>query len=106
LPTGVGPVPESAPQSGWAEWLVMIARALNQVLNGKINASTTLTLTANATSTTLTDDRIGPSSHIALTPLTSSATALDIAPYVSSRGSGTATISHGSSTATDLTFST
>jgi len=102
---GIGPVPESVPQSSWDAWLTQIARALNLVLGGKLNARTTLTLTASATSTTLTDTRIGPNTHIALTPLTSSATAIDIAPYISAQTKGSATISHGSSTASDLNFS-
>ena len=109
--SGTPPPPESI-TGNWAgdllrlvQWIGMIARTLIGVLRGKINATTTITLTQSATSTTLTDDRIGPSSHIALVPLTSSATAIDIAPYISARIPGSATISHGSSSANDLNFS-
>lgn len=105
LGNNVAPIPESPSDLGEPSWRVMIARAVNLLLKGKVNAVTTLTLNVSATSTTLTDDRVGPASHIALTPLTSSATALDIAPYVSARGKGSATISHGSSPASDLNFS-
>lgn len=102
--SGLDPVPESA-SANLSTWVTLIARRVNQLLRGKINARTTVTLTASATSTTLTDDRIGPNSHIALTPLSSSATAIDIAPWISVQGPSSATISHGSSTATDLNFS-
>lgn len=105
----IPPVPESIAGTwpAWflpvMSWLVMIARAVNVVLRGKINSVTTITLTASATSTTITDDRIGPSSHIALTPLTADAAALS--PYISSRSSGSAVIHHGSFAVSDLTFS-
>jgi hypothetical protein len=100
----IPPVPERATGSMEA-WVVQIARTLNLVLRGKVNAVTSITLTANATSTTLIDDRIGASTYVALVPLTSSSTAIDIAPYVSARTRGSATIAHGSSPATDLEFS-
>jgi hypothetical protein len=100
----IPPVPERATGSMEA-WVVQIARTLNLVLRGKVNAVTSITLTANATSTTLIDDRIGASTYVALVPLTSSSTAIDIAPYVSARTRGSATIAHGSSPADDLEFS-
>lgn len=85
--------------------LLMISRTVNLLLRGKANVVTTLTLTASATSTTLTDERIGPASYIALSPLTENATILDLAPYISSRSSGSAVITHGSTPASDCTYS-
>jgi hypothetical protein len=96
----IGQVPEDG-QSNMAVWVLMIARALNFIL--RRTGATTMTLTASATTTTLTDDRIGPSSAVALIPMTANATVLDLAPYVVP-GNGSAVINHGSTPATDATF--
>lgn len=72
---------------------------------GKMNVTTTVTLTANATTTTLTDPRIGATSHIGLSPLTESAATAMTSLYVSARGKGTATLTHDAAIATDRDFS-
>lgn len=72
---------------------------------GKMNVVAEVTLTANATSTTLTDHRIGATSHIGLTPLTESAATAMTSLYVSARDKGTATLTHDAAIDTDRTFS-
>lgn len=111
----IPPVPESIQAPGdvpvWARtlfvWVTMAGRAINLMLRGKINAVTTVTLTASATSTTLKDDRIGPKSTVILEAQTASAaTARLTAPgiYVVPTA-GSATINHPSNAAVDQTFS-
>lgn len=84
-----------------------IVEVVQRLLQGKMNATTTLTLTANAGSTTLTDARIGGSSHIGWTPLTANASAEVGAGtiYVSARVKGSATIAHANNAQTDRDFS-
>lgn len=86
------------------EHLRILADRINQLINGRSNAVGDVTLTANAASTTLTDARIGPDSFIGLMPTTSNAAAALTATYVTSRGKGTATITHANNAQTDRTF--
>lgn len=82
-----------------------IVEAVNNLLRGKMNVVTTVTLTAGATTTTLTDSRIGGDSHISLEPLTANAAAAHAALYVSAKTKGSATLTHASSANVDQTFS-
>lgn len=93
-------------------WVRNIAHTLNQVIKGKLNASVSVTLAANATSTTLTDSRIGGFSAIELVPQTFNAVA-ELASgnlYISNLLSGSAgaggscTINHSNNAQTDRTF--
>lgn len=52
-----------------------VATALNQALKGKINSVGTVTLTAGAASTTVTDPKIGSATVIILFPQTANAAA-------------------------------
>lgn len=69
---------------------------------GKMNVVASVTLTAGATTTTITDQRIGGSSFIGLSP--TSATAAIAPVYVSAKGKGTATLTHDNTADTDRTF--
>ncbi len=97
---------EEAPRVWGAvpEHLRILADRINLLINGRSNAVGDVTLTANAASTTLTDARIGLDSHIGLMPTTSNAAAALATTYVSSRGKGTATITHANNAQTDKTF--
>lgn len=82
-----------------------LGQALQNAMAGKLNAVTQVTLAANATSTTLTDARIGANTFIGFTPTTLNAvTALTSGLYVSAKQKGSATLTHASSTHTDQTF--
>jgi hypothetical protein len=81
-----------------------IAERVNRLLQGKLNAVTTLTLTANATSTTLTDPRIGGATFIDFMPLTANAAAARASIWISARGIGTATITHANDANVDKTY--
>lgn len=75
-----------------------VAEVVRGLMDGKSNNTGSITLTQSATSTTLNDRRISADSVILFMPLNDKA-ADEMAHghmYVSSRGQGTATITHGS----------
>jgi hypothetical protein len=81
-----------------------LARGVANALNGKTNNTGSVTLTASATSTTLTDPRIGAASIILFMPTTSTAATAAAALYVSARTRGSATLTHASNAAVNQTF--
>ena len=83
-----------------------IAEVTNNVLDGKINSTGTVTLTQSATSTVVTDNRAGANSTILFMPTTANAAAeyASGSMYVSSRGKQTFTITHQSLAQSDLDF--
>jgi len=81
-----------------------MALILNNLLDGKINAKGSVTLSASLTSTTLADFRIGAASVILFMPTTANAATAMTSLFVSSRGDQTATLTHNSDAATDRTF--
>jgi hypothetical protein len=80
------------------------AQAINRLNQGKFNGTGTVTLTPSATSTTLTDPRIGSDSAILFMPTTANAATALANIYVDGRKAGEATIHHASSANTDQTF--
>lgn len=80
-----------------------IAAKVNQLLVGKMNVYIDLTLTAGATSTTLTDPRIGYFSTIipAMALTANGAAAIVAGIWASGVKTGSATINHASNAATD-----
>ena len=83
-----------------------VATIVNNILDGMINATGTVTLTASAASTAVTEDRAGATSVILFMPTTANAAAEQAAGgmYVSSRGKQTFTITHANNTQSDRTF--
>lgn len=96
------PVPENVAPANWGMWLARIARTVNLLLRGRVPA--TVTLTPNATSTTLVDDRIGLFSGVLLEAQTASAAAACIGGLYVVPGSGEAVITHPANAATDQRF--
>jgi hypothetical protein len=74
------------------------------IMDGKINATGAVTLTASDTTTTLTDPRIGAGSVILFMAMTANAKTAAANLYVSARTSGSATLTHASSANVDQTF--
>lgn len=104
--TNIPVVPPVAPyqdQSSWPQWLGAIARTLNLVLNGKQNVTTTVTLTAGVTTTTLYDSRIGYFSVVLLMPTTANAAGALATTYIAP-GDGNAVITHLNAATVDRTF--
>ena len=77
------------------------ANVIRNLVDGKSNNTGSITLTANATTSTLTDQRVGANSVIVLMPKTANAATAMTSLFVSARGTGTATLTHDSNAATD-----
>lgn len=78
-----------------------IAEVLNNVLQGKLNATLDVTLRASQTTTVVTDARLGPFSVILPMARTASAAGNLDGLYVTDQGKGTATLHHDSISSTD-----
>jgi len=64
------------------------------------NVGRDVTLTLNGTTTPLIDERIGPNSFLDFMPQSSAAASARSALYVTSRSKGSATLNHGTASAT------
>ena len=85
-----------------------LSRAFNDLLRGRLNSGGLFTLTANAGTSTLTDDRISIDSTVVLVPTTANASAEIGAGtiYQSETGriNGTAVFTHANNAQADRTF--
>jgi sugar (pentulose or hexulose) kinase len=91
----------------WQQAVSAITKLLNQVINGEMNTVGMVTLTANAASTVVTDQRAGPGRAIALCqPTTANAAAALATSYIDPEevGAGTFKIRHANNAQTDRTF--
>ena len=79
-------------------------RVINSLLLGKTNNVSSVTLTANSATTTVTDPRLTYASFIGLMPATANAAVATANVYVSARGDGTATLTHANNAQADRTF--
>lgn len=79
-----------------------VSDVVNNILAGKQNNTGSVTLTNSATSTAITDYRVGADSVILFMPITSDAASEQAAGgmYVSARGKNTFTITHTNDTTT------
>lgn len=80
-----------------------IADVVRQLMEGRSNAVGSFTLTANATSTTVTAATCAPTSNVILTPQTADA-ANDMATTYVAAGSGQFIVHHASNARVDRTF--
>lgn len=81
-----------------------VAEVVNRTVDGKLNSTGSVTLTASAASTAVSEDRAGPDSVILFMPTTANAAAEMDGMYVSSRGKQTFTITHANNSQADRTF--
>ncbi len=86
------------------EWSRKLAETINNIMVGRLNNGGTVTLTANATTTTLADKRIGANSIITFSPTTANAATATANLYVSATGKQTATLTHANTADADKTF--
>lgn len=100
------PAPVSLSNAASADHVAQVASVTNEILQGKLNITTTVTLTANADNTTITDSRISASNAVILLPRTASAATEAGAGtvYVSSQTNGSAVIAHANSATSDRQF--
>lgn len=75
-----------------------ISTVVNNILDGKLNSTGSITLTNSSSTTTLSDDRIGGDSVILFMPTTSNASRTNI--YVTGRQKGQATLNHANASTT------
>ena len=75
-----------------------ISTVVNNILDGKVNSTGSVTLTNSATTTTLSDDRIGADSVILFMPTTSDASSENI--HATARQKGQATLNHANASTT------
>jgi hypothetical protein len=90
------------------QWLRLVAETTNGLLDGKINATSTFTLTANQATTVVDDSRCGPDSVILWMPTTANAGG-ELGIYITNRGVETSgvrgfTVNHATDSRTDRTF--
>ena len=95
--------PLSAPQGGSADPRLVL-QLLREVKSGKLNCAGSVTLTASAASTAVTDANVGVNTVILLMPTTANAAAALATTYVSSRGDQTFTVTHANNAQVDRTF--
>lgn len=83
-----------------------VAFTVNQLVDGKMNATGEFTLAEGVTSTTITDYRVGENSVILMMPLTGNASAEYVHGnfYISDRSKFSFTIQHQSKNQSDLHF--
>jgi hypothetical protein len=82
-----------------------VAEVVRGVMDGKTNNTGSITLaTGGATTTTLTDRRIGPDSVIVFVPASSAANADSSRIYTSTQTQGTATVNHVTNIVANKTY--
>lgn len=101
--TNFDKVPQSYPDNN--EWLRLIADVVNNIVDGKINATGSFTLTAGATSTVVSDRRCGTGSVVLITPTTANAAGAVATTYIpSTTVKNQFTVTHANTGTTDRTF--
>lgn len=78
--------------------------SLQQLAAGRSNAAGSVTLTANAASTAVSNDNFAAASTVYFTATTSNAAAGVTAMYISARAKGSFTITHANNAQTDRTY--
>jgi hypothetical protein len=85
-----------------------LATVLDRINKGKFNATVDFTITANASTSTIVDQRIAPTSAIILDPMTANAAQCLASGncYIlgSDRSNGSAIMTHANNAQTDRTF--
>ena len=82
-----------------------VAEVVRGVMDGKTNNTGSVTLaTGGATTTTLTDRRIGPESVIVFVPASAAANSDSSRIYTSNQDQGTATINHVANVVASKTY--
>ena len=89
---------------GRRQYIELIARIVNAILEGKINSVIDVTLDANSATTSVSDRRLGPDSFIGFMPRSTNAAAALGGLYVSAQGKHTATLTHANDANTDKNF--
>ena len=81
-----------------------IASSINRIVEGRTDNYGSVTLTANDTTTTVTNQWASENSTIVLSPRTANAAAAVATTYVSSKLNGSFVLTHANNAQTDKTF--
>ncbi len=81
-----------------------VVNAVNAILRGRSNATGTVTLTAGATSTTISDARISADSVLLLSPQTANAAGAVATTRQGATDNGSVVIDHANTATVDRTF--
>jgi hypothetical protein len=84
--------------------LQRIAESINGLIDGKQDVTGTLTLTAGAASTVISDNKYESNMVPVLVPTSANAAAALATTYLSARAKGSFTLSHANNSQTDRTF--
>jgi hypothetical protein len=87
-----------------ARWCYLLARSVNVLLYGGANVAGDFTITANAASTVVTDNRFESGQVPVLVPTTANAAAALASTYISARSNGSFTVTHANNAQVDRTF--
>lgn len=87
-----------------AQQLLLLAQTLIEMLKGRDNSTGTFTLTANAATTTVTDNLFSSDMVPVWTPTTATAATAMTNVYVSARTNGSFTLTHANTADADKTF--
>lgn len=98
------PVPPVDYSTNIPEWCRKIARSVIGLMDGKHNATGSVTLTANAATTTLSDRRLTATSVVTFMPKTANAAGALGGLYVTGRTNGSCTLNHASNAQADKQF--
>lgn len=85
-------------------WTYLIAETVNKILSGRANNVGSLTLTANTTTTTVSDNQFESGMVPLLIPTSANAATATANVYVSARANGSFTLTHANNAQTDRTF--
>lgn len=80
------------------------AETINALIDGKAAVTGSVTLTANAASTVVTDNKFESAMAPVFVPLTANAAAAIATTYVSARAKGSFTLTHANNAQVDKTF--
>ena len=83
---------------------LLLATTVNEILKGRANNTGSVTLTAGATTTTVTDNLFGSNMVPLLVPTTANAAAALATTYVSARANGSFTLTHANAATSNRTF--
>jgi hypothetical protein len=86
------------------QFIIACVDVVNNILKGKLNNTGQFTVTANATTTTITDSRIGANSVICVMPTTATAATELATLYFGTFAEGSCVANHSNDAATDRVF--
>ena len=92
------------PPSLTLAFITRLQQTINEMMKGRGNQTGTVTLTANAATTTLTDNQLSADSVVVFMPTTANAATAMGNLYVSARNNGSFTLTHANNAQTDRVF--